>query len=212
MRLNNKQGFSLLELMIALALSAILLVYLMAAMRMSYKSQERGYEKAETTQKIRILGDRITWLIRGAYPFSVKKPEGVKLYFKGEADTLGFVTTSVDYFGKGPEDTAGLKWVSIFSDNEGLKIREKVYFLEDVFDDSDGKLYVLDPEVKKLEFEYFDIPEDEKQGDWVSNWDPDEKEYLPSAVKVRITFEHNGKSISLPEIIVSINAYNKKEF
>ena len=212
MMLNNRKGFTLIELIIALALSAIILLVLLAAMRMSYKSQERGYEKADTTQKIRILGDRITWLIRGAYPFSVRKPEGVKLYFKGEADSLGLVTTSVDYFGKGPEDTAGLKWVSIFSDNEGLKIREKVYFLEDVFDDSDGKLYVLDSEVKKLEFEYFDIPKDETHGNWVSNWDPEEKEYLPSAVKVRITFEHNGKTITLPEIIISINAHNKEEF
>jgi prepilin-type N-terminal cleavage/methylation domain-containing protein len=211
MKPNNRKGFTLLELIISLALSAILLVILLAAMRMSYKSQERGYEKADTTQKIRILGDRITWLIRGAYPFSVRKSDGVKLYFKGEEDRLGFVTTSVDYFGKGPEDTAGLKWVSIFLDNEGLQIREMVYFLEDVFDDEDGKLYVLAPEVKKLEFEYFDMPEDETQGDWVSDWDPDEKEYLPSAVKVIITFEHNGKTVALPEIIISINARKKEQ-
>ena len=42
--------------------------------------------------------------------------------------------------------------------DEGLKVREKVFFLEDVFDDEGGKEYLLDPEVKKLEFEYYDIP------------------------------------------------------
>jgi hypothetical protein len=87
-------------------------------------------------------------------------------------------------------------------DTEGLKVREKVFFLEDVFDDDGGKVYLLDPEVKKLEFEYYDIPEDETQGDWVSEWDSDEKEYIPAAVKFRITFEHEGKTIVMPEIIV----------
>lgn len=212
MNLNNKSGLTLLELLLAITLSIVIIVILFAAMRLGYKSQERGSEKAEITQKIRIIGDRITWLIRGTYPFFIKKPDKQKIFFEGESDRIGFVTTSVDIYGKGPEDIAGLKWVSIFKDNNGLTIREKVFFLEDVFDDSEGKVHVLDPEVKKLEFEYFDVPEDEGQGDWVSEWDPDEKEYLPSAVRVKITFEHNGKTIVMPEIIVRINAHKKENF
>ena len=50
------------------------------------------------------------------------------------------------------------------SDREGLKMREKVFFLEDVFEDDGGKVYLLDPEVKTLELEYYDIPEDETAG------------------------------------------------
>ena len=42
----------------------------------------------------------------------------------------------------------------------------------------------------------------EKQGDWVSDWDPDEKKYIPAAVKFKITLEHEGKTIVMPEIIV----------
>ncbi|MEC4676832.1 MAG: type II secretion system protein GspJ [Nitrospirota bacterium] len=91
-----------------------------------------------------------------------------------------------------------------------LMIREKVFFMDDVFDDSGGKEFVLLPEVEKLEFEYFDIPEDEEQGEWISEWEPDEKEYLPVAVKVNISFKHKDKTVDMPEIIVKINTANKQ--
>jgi general secretion pathway protein J len=212
--MNQKnKGFTLVELVIALTLSVVIFVILLSAMRLAYKSQEKGAERIEVDQKIRVMGDRITWLLRGAYPFFIKKTvdRDQKLYFEGESDKIGFVTSSVDSYGKGPEDLAGLKWVSIFIDNEGLKMREKVFFLEDVFDDDGGKVYLLDPEVKKLEFEYYDLPEDETEGDWVSDWDPDEKDYIPTAVKFKITFEHEGKTVVMPEIIVRINAQREPE-
>jgi type II secretion system protein J len=209
---NKKSGFTLLELLIAITLSIVIFLILFSAMRLGYESQEKGSEAAEVTQKVRIIGDRITWLIRGAYPFFRKESGEKKFFFEGESERIGFVTTSVDVYGQGPEDRAGLKWVSIFKDNNNLTIREKVFFLEDVFDDSGGKVYVLDPEVKELEFEYFDIPEDETEGDWVSEWDPDENEYLPSAVRVNIVFTHNGKTIDIPEIIVRINTNKRDNF
>ena len=207
MRQQNK-GFTLIELVIALTLSVVIVVILLAAMRLAYKSQAKGAEKIDTSQRIRMLGDRVTWLLRGAYPYFFKKinEDEQKLFFSGESDKIGFVTTSVDSYGKGPEDAAGLKWVSIFLDDEGLKLREKVYFLEDVFEDEGGKVYLLDPEVKKLEFEYYDIPDDETQGEWVEEWDPEEKENIPAAVKFRITLEHEGKTVVMPEIIVKLNA------
>lgn len=209
MRQQNR-GFTLIELVIALSLSVVIVVILLAAMRLAYKSQAKGAEKVETAQKIRLLEDRITWLLRGAYPYYVNKTDEERIFFKGESDQIGFVTSSVDSYGKGPEDLAGLKWVSFFTDREGLQMREKVFFLEDVFEDEGGKVYLLDPEVKTLDLEYYDIPEDEKQGDWVSEWDPEDKTYLPEAVKFKITLEHEGKNIVLPEIIVRINAQRTK--
>ena len=209
MRRQNR-GFTLIELVIALSLSAVVVIILLAAMRLAYKSQAKGAEKVEMAQKIRLLEDRITWLLRGAYPYYVKKTDEERIFFKGESDQIGFVTSSVDSYGNGPEDLAGLKWISIFTDREGLKMREKVFFLEDVFEDEGGKEYLLDPEVKILDLEYYDIPEDETEGDWVSYWDPEEKKYPPEAVKFKITLEREGKPIVLPEIIVRINAQRTK--
>jgi hypothetical protein len=211
MKLKNKRGFTLLELLIALSLSIVILIILFAALRLGYKSEAKGMERSEQAQKVRIVSDRITWLLRGTYPFYLNTPDEQKLYFEGKSDRIGFVTSSVDAHGSGPEDHAGLKWVSIFSDKDGLKMREKVYFLEKVFEDSGGKVFLLDPEVNKIEFEYLDIPEGEKQGSWVSEWDPEDKETLPAAVKVLMTMEKEGKKIELPELIVRIASQRKTE-
>jgi len=209
MRLKNNLGFTLLELLIAITLSILVLVVLGAAMILGYKSQAKGTERSEVTQKVRILEDRISWLIRGAYPLYLKKTDEEKIFFDGKSDRVGFVTSSIDSHGTGPEDLAGLKWVSIFTDNDGLKIREKIFFLEDAFDDSKGKVYLLDPEVRKIDFEFFEIKEDEKEGSWISEWDPGDQETIPSAVKVKMTLERNGQKIEIPEMIVRISAQRK---
>jgi prepilin-type N-terminal cleavage/methylation domain-containing protein len=206
MRLKNNRGFTLLELLIAISLSVVIFIILFAAMRLGAKSQEKGLERGEVTQKVRIISDRLAWLLRGAYPFYLNRVEEQKIFFDGKAGALGFVTSSVDSYGKGPEDMAGLKWVYLFVDREGLKIREKVFFLSDVFEDKDGKVYLLDPDVKTMEFEYYEVPEGEKEGFWTTEWAPEDKQTIPSAVKVKLAVEQKGKKINVPEMIIKISA------
>ena len=182
---------------------------LLAAMRISHKSQVRGTERAELSQRIRIVADRISWLIRGAYPYIFHRPEGNKIFFQGEGDRVGFVTTSVDEDSRGPEDLAGLKWVSLYVDRKGLRVREKVYFLESALENEGGVETLLDPYVKKIEFSYLDVTGDDLKGSWTQEWSPDSKNYIPAAVKVAITFEIEGKKIEMPEMIVTIQARRK---
>jgi hypothetical protein len=209
MTLKNERGITIVEIILAMSFTVVIMVILFAALRLGYKAQETGDRRAEETQKIRIIADRIQWLLRGAYPYIVTQNGKQVLYFRGRSDSVGFVTTSVDARGKGPEDRAGLKWVSVFSDREGLKITEKVFFLEDVFEESGGKTYSLEPDIKKFSFEYFDFPENEKTGKWVSDWNEEEKDYLPSAVRVMITFIQNNREVVMPELVVSLPVQKK---
>jgi len=209
MTLKNNRGVTIVELILAMSFTVVIVVILFAALRLGYKAQETGDRRAEETQTIRIIADRIRWLLRGAYPYVALQNGKQKLYFRGRPDSVGFVTTSVDSRGKGPEDRAGLKWVYIFADKEGLKTTEKVFFLDDVFEESGGKTYIIEPDIKKFSFEYFDLPENEKDGEWVSTWDEEEKDYLPSAVRVRITYSQNNREVEMPELVVSINVQKK---
>ncbi|MBI5101494.1 MAG: hypothetical protein HZB33_06640 [Nitrospirae bacterium] len=74
---------------------------------------------------------------------------------------------------------------------------------------SGGKTYTLDPDVRKLALEYYDLSEDLKSGEWVSEWDTDEKKYLPTAVKVRITYEEKGQKTELPDLIINIHTQKR---
>lgn len=210
MNLRNDRGITIVEIILAMSFTVVVMVILFAALRLGYKAQEAGDKKAEGTQRVRIITDRLNWLIRGAYPYTINKDGKNLIFFRGRSDSVGLVTSSIDSRGKGPEDLAGLKWVTISSDGEGLKITEKVFFLEDVFEERGGKTYVLDPDIKKLSFEYYDLPEEEEEeGEWVSEWDEEEKPYLPSAVRLTITYMQDGRETEMPEIIAAIHVRKK---
>src|SRR3989304_6049815 len=81
--MKGNRGFTLIELVIAVALSAVLFMMLLTAMWQAQRFREKGEEREDISQKTRILADRLTWLIGGAYPYSIKTEEGDYLYFSG---------------------------------------------------------------------------------------------------------------------------------
>lgn len=206
MKRNSEKGLTLVEVILGLTITGLIFAILLAALSVGYRSQEKGLKREERSQRMRILTDRLTWLLRGAYPYIVERPGGKKLlYFSGVPEKVGFVTTSVDIYSSGPEDITGLKWVELFVDGKGLKIKEKMYFIDNVFE-SVGKEYVFDRTVKSIRFEYLDTGEKEDMSVWTTEWNPEEMSYLPSAVKIEIVLEHDGEEIYLPPIVAAIRA------
>ena len=202
----RNEGFTLIELVLGLTISGLILVILFAALTLGQRSEEKGLKQEEETQRMRVLADRLSWLISGAYPYLVEKQEGKLLYFSGSRDGVGFVTTSVDPFSENIEDRPGLKWVRIYADDNGLKIAEKIYYGEDVFEKQGGKEYIFDSLVREIRFEYLSVDEEKKTMTWGGSWKPEEREVLPNAVKVSLTFEAGGKAIKMPPFTVSIRA------
>jgi prepilin-type N-terminal cleavage/methylation domain-containing protein len=198
-------GLTLIEIVIALTIAAVLFSILLWSMRLGSRSVDKGMEREEISQRMRVLTDRLSWLLRGAYPYVVTKPEGKVLYFSGTKESVGFVTTSVDPYADTLQDSAGLKWVTLHSDYEGLKIQEDIFFT-DVFEEEPRDEYLFDPTVTNLEFEYFDTGGEEDEGEWVEEWDPEEKDYLPSAVRITLTFENGGREIEMPPLVVALMA------
>lgn len=205
--MKNHKGFTLIELLIAMTLTVTILTILFSALRFSYRSQEKGIEREEISQKMRILSHRLTWLIKGAYPYIVKKEDSSILYFKGNGDSIGFVTTSIDKYSEDSlVDISGLKWIRLYVDSEGLKMRENIYFPEENLEGGEGKEYVFDPDVRSCSFEYLDTGKEDKKPYWVSEWSSKDKDYLPSAVRVKLTLQHRGKEIEIPPIVAQIRS------
>ncbi|HHN65055.1 MAG TPA: prepilin-type N-terminal cleavage/methylation domain-containing protein, partial [Nitrospirae bacterium] len=115
-RTDSTGGFTLLELVIALSITSLILVFIGSAFYMGYRSEERASEREGLQQRIRIINERLTWLLRGAYPFVRVSPEGNTLYFFGKKDSIGFVTTST-LSGSALEERAGLTFMKIFLDD-----------------------------------------------------------------------------------------------
>lgn len=205
MRVSKGKGFTLIEIVIAMTLSVLLFMIVFSALRLGEKSQEKGIEREDISQRMRIISDRITWLIKGAYPYIVKKQDETVLYFSGTSSSLGLVTTSVDTYSEKPQDLGGLKWIKILRDEDGLKIKENVFISEDNLDGTGGEEYVFDPYVSSIGFEYLDTVNEGDKGTWSNNWSK-EKDYLPSLVKIKIVLEHEGKKVEMPPIVTRIMA------
>lgn len=196
----NNKGLTLLEILVAIALTGVMLGILLGAMRLAYRSEEKGRERTEVAQRMRIITDRLSWLIRGAYPYIMKDEETQEetLAFAGSHGRLGLVTTSVDPYSHGPIDNPGLKWVSIFVDN-GLAVQEGMFYTQELLPD---KKFVIDPTVQRLEFSYLYAAGDDEQ--WTDDWDGQEHQCLPAAIKAAVMFGYKGQEYMMPPIIVAL--------
>ncbi len=204
----NRYGFTLLEVMLGLAITAAIMVILLAALRMGYRSQEKGLERIELAQRMRIVSDRLSWMLGGAYPYRYQDPDDEKetiLLFRGSESSVEFITTAVDEYSGSIADTAGMKFVRIFVDSDGLKAAERVFFMgaseESSFLEEE---FVFAPRVEEVSFEYMDVDEETGTTEWISDWDTEDKDYLPAVVRVRFSINHKDRSVSAPPVMAAI--------
>jgi hypothetical protein len=206
----GKKGLTLLEVILAMSITIVIIVILLSAFRLGHRSQSKGTERQEMAQRMRIICDRVSWLLRGAYPYKVIDEEGEEtLYFSGGPSSVGLVTTSVDAYSESGQDRPGLKWITLSRGGEGLKISEGIYFLRDSEQHGSTETYVLEPAVQSIEFEYLDTA-DEKDV-WIGEWNGEEKDYLPSAVRVSVVLEHDEQRMNMPPFTVAIRTGHPKK-
>lgn len=181
----SERGFTLIETLLTLTILGVLVVLLLSAMRLGLRSWEKGEASVEEISVRRHLFSKLTGEMASVYPYSLKS-EGQKQYaFRGDSESIGFVTASPSIRPGRPD--GGIKWVSYSLSEDGLFVREKVITSENLMEESGGYLSEIEPDVKKVSFEY--------KGDsgWEKTWDIESKKELPKAVKVLVNFK-DGKT------------------
>lgn len=176
--IGSARGFTLIEVIIAITILSLVTVIIGSAFRLGIQAWEKGEKETGDTQRLRIMSGMLSQQLKSAFPYKVKiedEDEPVVI-FKGETDSLLFVTTFAD------SSYGGFKWVKyVYKDGdlyykEGLlpdkKIEEKVKDKEEI----------IDTDVSEVRFEYLS-PED---GEWVESWDYGQE--LPEAVKIKISY------------------------
>jgi prepilin-type N-terminal cleavage/methylation domain-containing protein len=64
----NKNGFTLLELILSMALLAVIVTMVMAGLRLGIQSQEAGESAVESRQRLRIISLQLAQKIKSTYP------------------------------------------------------------------------------------------------------------------------------------------------
>jgi len=95
-RRRAEQGFTLLELVLALSIVAVMLTILFGGLRVGLRAWQRGEERAEALEHARSLGQVIEQTLAGVYAFQgrIDTNTQARILFEGEAEKVSLVTVS----------------------------------------------------------------------------------------------------------------------
>lgn len=174
----SKNGFTLLELILALGIVGFIVTISLGAIRIGISTQEIGYSKVDIFQRLRLIENQLAQKIKSIYPVFIfpnksvfdskefKKNPKRLLAFEGTSDSIRFVTFSAPLTSQGK-----LPWIheTIFYNGEhppsgksGIIMTERTvtneHKVKHVFNDSDQRRYFLLAEnVAYLKFRYYQI-------------------------------------------------------
>jgi prepilin-type N-terminal cleavage/methylation domain-containing protein len=204
-REGRNEGFTVIEILIAVTLGALILASVYGAYNMVVKTTKNYSKSSDIYQTARVVLDTMAKEISGAYqPLFAGGEEvflGVDEWYgglendslsmitttclQGEEDEIGYDSFEISYYlGKGRED--GL-----------LYMKSAPYFnLEEPFED--GEAVVLAENVRSLDFKYLKDPEERE---WVEQWGGDDTDssegesvaLLPYAVRITISLGLEGE-------------------
>jgi general secretion pathway protein J len=185
----QESGFTLLELMIALAIIGILIFLLMGVLRLGSRAVASGEKKIETLERARTSLNIINAQIQSQNPLTREVEGDQKNYFSGNRDSLQFAT---NYSIWGGESGYVIVAYQVELDSRGkqaLSVTENKIGLE-----SKRTLTILDS-FDKLYFEYFYKAPTDEEGKWIDQWT--ESSFIPEKIKLHLV---NGDK-DLPLII-----------
>jgi len=170
------RGFTLLELIISITILSLIAVIIGSGFRLGLKAWERGDKEAEAVQTMRVLSGLVFQQLKSAYPYKIKIDDEDVLAFKGEPDSMIFVTAlSAPYSG-------GFKWVRYLYKEGALLYKEGRLPDKELIDNIPGDEELLENDVDVVNFQYYSNDEEE----WKDSWEFSDK--LPGAVRAQISY------------------------
>jgi len=183
------RGFTLIEVVLALSIFALLATILYGAFALSHTAVAKSQGIAGRSQKQRSTADLLGTYVRSAYPYR-RSPQEQTIFFEGEGDSLTFI--SAYSHGMGGRGMAKIQ----ISANEGDDGRAQLSLEETtpvrVSGDDGGagpnQRVVLQERISKFRLDYLDPQAEEET--WQERWDGQERRVLPRAV--RLSFVEEG--------------------
>ena len=196
----GSRGFTLLEVLIALAIVGALLVIAFGGMRVALGAWRQGEDRAEVYQHVRGVAVSLARTVGSAHPYSAPRgeaPESV-LLFSGSETRLEFVAQSPP--APFPAPIAFTAVVITFDESverPGLVIRQRALPNRNPF--SEAEVAFHDPTVTSLALEYMDA-----SGRFGDAWDGEQDKTMPRAVRITLGTTLNGQTQKLPPLTVPL--------
>ena len=192
-----QRGFTLIEMLVALSISALLVSLVYGAVRIGQRSATAMNTQTENTEIMRIGWQFLHDAVTRARPVSALDTPDDHTGFKGTPDGLRFVADMPAYVGLGGLTRIRLTTERTHSGRQLLLTRQRFDRLSSTTAAPDEiESAVLVDELDRLRIAYFGKSTPDASPAWHSDWtDP---EHLPNLVSISVTPGHGR---SWPELI-----------
>lgn len=185
----SQVGFTLIEVVLALTIFALMGTILYGAFYLSHRAVEKSQGRFERNQRLRSFGDLLGNYIRSSYPYRASRQDPT-FYYEGEENHLNFVSSySLAMGGRGMA-RVNISWEGSEKGDGTLKLEEVVPVR--INDQSDGNgqhnSIVLEEGARDFRIAYLNPQAEEEK--WEERWNGEEQNTLPRAV--RLTYRTAG--------------------
>jgi len=183
-----RRGFTLVELVIALAILAMIAGSVAAGIRLAVGSIERGEAVAHDAARLRAALGIVERALISADPLPIPVGDNTTAYFVGEEKSVRFLTAGAPAVQGG-----GLRLISFFErtggGGKGIAMATASPFRAGGAEGWEGteKARTLVPGGGELAFSYSAGPTKEGAWEWLPSWDLKETGRLPAAVRVEFS-------------------------
>ena len=180
---SRQRGFTLLEVVLALTIFALMGAILYGAFSLGHRAVEKSRRAFENNQRLRSFGDLLGSYVRSSYPYraSVQDPN---VFYEGEEGSLTFVSAfSLAMGGRGMAKIH-LSWEEADQGGGTLRLEEilPVRVTEEGAEGGIQNSLILQEGVQDFRLAYLDPMNSEET--WADRWDAKEKRILPRAVRL----------------------------
>ncbi|KHD06040.1 hypothetical protein PN36_30965 [Candidatus Thiomargarita nelsonii] len=187
MKKSFTNGFTLLELLIALTLSALVMLMLAMGMNVVLKEWTRSSNRLDESLDKALVLLQIERSLEGGFPHTYRDRDENKKYifFEGEEEKIAWVSTV------SPGRQPGFMAWQLSEEESGVEIRIVPALAGDPTERLEKHATTISAlEGYKAYFEYLYVDEKfEEDTEWLNEWSAKERQGLPHAVRVRLESE-----------------------
>ena len=188
----DEKGFTLLELLISIVILGIIIVILVGAMRLGFRSVDSGERKTESLERMRASLSIIDSQIQSQILLTYQKEEAGEetaegYYFTGERDSLQL---STNYSIWGGQKGYVVVAYRVSSEEKGETV---LHASEHIVGVEETKETTLLDAFDDIYFEYFYKGPTDEVGNWVEQWT--DTTTIPE--KIRVHLIKGGKDLAL---------------
>ncbi len=195
-------GFTLLELLVALTLMALLAGLLFGGLSFGTRAWERGESELQTLDEVQIARSVIRRQLSRAFPSRLEVEDGEeRIAFAGSRTSVWFVGPAPVASVPGALYRLGLRTDSA-ADGELLGMAWGSFdrSAQILGEDGGDKTAILLKRVASVDFQFFGVEREGMEPRWVSDWQG--LPHLPSLIRVRVEFE-DGDRRRWPDLVVA---------